>query len=1147
MNLPPGVCVKLPMMHRRLVITAVTAGLALVAFLLTFLFDPPEGRDDTRGTIDARPVTDAPLPNTDKTTLFISPGHAPDQVTGRDYYVRSIDREGRIIEALGRTHKALPGNEHDIGGPDIRVHMQPKRRVVQITAIRSRFVAPDNAPRSGMLDGNVVIALYESPEGQDVIVDRMRSPHIRLLVFLEQAHFDLTLNRITSDGKVQVTSQVADFRGTGLDLVLNERAGRIDRLEIKQGDQLRFASNMDALGSRETPTREERRTQRQARRRDKRSSLVYYRGRFLEQVHVTSNRINMTGSELHAVFHFDRDDESSLLINSMGVRDESSRDGTMPGLLSIAKACAKLTDELPGHPVLLRRGRSNSISASPLTSIIAMVYATALTDGYRENARSLLPRTDNDIVVHWAGPFVLTPEPDPDPRPQASDDLVLELIGRPLRVTTTDDQVIEAARLTYRTGSGKLSLIGKHEGNVVPITVDAPGAAKLRCGPDARLVIDQSAATGTVDGPGTLETRPMFQPADSLDALRASADQRDRDNDWSKGLRARWRKSLQFTFYQDEHAIDETDDANDHPGHASPVDTSQSGDEVQDGPRTGFASLRGLRSAQFDGDVRVNHPQLGLDAQQLAIAFARPAKEGEVEDRSTPTEIKAQHAVHVQAQGNAKHDPFDVYCDDLLVIMVPALGGRIEPDQLIAKGNVRLEQFDKTFEAGHVDIDLLTGEQRVKALADQSGDRDGTSNESPSRQLAINTITASDGVQGEMSDPAALVTAARVVADAATRQVTFYGDASAPARLIRHPAALSAHEIVMNEVTQTVRSNTAGTFIFRDHADTVRPKDKAPGESGGQRDEYVELVVRWAQSMYFDHRMGLVQARGDVQTTSQRGQDNTLMRADELQLELMPVPHETPALTSDNDEDPASTQWTVRKASAIGNVTFEAQQWENRDAGDLRARLQVKGPRVDIDAPAERVKVIGQGTMLVDDKRAAGEIRSVAGVQFANGGLTLFKWDDALTIDAFHNDILIEGKSQMLHRPVTGDDMQVADKYVQLDCRRLTADLSSTGGLSALTGNADATRDARINGVSADGDVRILHETQTITADRAIYNGADEIVTLEADGNNYVRVFDDNDVASKSAQRIVWELSTNTFRMTAPGPTIVPMTRKRVR
>ena len=77
--------------------------------------------------------------------------------------------------------------------------------------------------------------------------------------------------------------------------------------------------------------------------------------------------------------------------------------------------------------------------------------------------------------------------------------------------------------------------------------------------------------------------------------------------------------------------------------------------------------------------------------------------------------------------------------------------------------------------------------------------------------------------------------------------------------------------------------------------------------------------------------------------------------------------------------------------------------------------------------------------------------------------------------------------------------------------------------------------------------MRILHETQTITADRAIYNGADEIITLEADDNNYVRVFDDNDVASKSAQRIVWELSTNTFRMTAPGPTIVPMTRKRVR
>ncbi len=105
------------------------------------------------------------------------------------------------------------------------------------------------------------------------------------------------------------------------------------------------------------------------------------------------------------------------------------------------------------------------------------------------------------------------------------------------------------------------------------------------------------------------------------------------------------------------------------------------------------------------------------------------------------------------------------------------------------------------------------------------------------------------------------------------------------------------------------------------------------------------------------------------------------------------------------------------------------------------------------DNLAQQVQVIGPGHMLIEDYRSAspGNGRAIAAatsaanpasqpttdatdptIHFSGRGKTLFTWTGQLTLDAYHNDMLIEQEVQMVHATPENTDP------VQLDCRALS-------------------------------------------------------------------------------------------------------------
>jgi len=146
-------------------------------------------------------------------------------------------------------------------------------------------------------------------------------------------------------------------------------------------------------------------------------------------------------------------------------------------------------------------------------------------------------------------------------------------------------------------------------------------------------------------------------------------------------------------------------------------------------------------------------------------------------------------------------------------------------------------------------------------------------------------------------------------------------------------------------------------------------------------------------------------------------------------------------------------------------------------------------------------------------------------VNFAGAGATLFLWQDSLTLDAARNDMTIVGTVQMIHRPADAP----AEEVVQLDCQRLHADLTETGGLTAWS--SEGGPDATLRLIECDGAVRLLQEGRRITADHLRYTAQKQAVVIWKDEGS-VELIDEAGGSSMTAQAIKWDLANDAFEAT---------------
>lgn len=140
-----------------------------------------------------------------------------------------------------KTLTPLEGGVFDLVEPRARLY-QSASSVVELQADAGQFTIPDNSfPQSGQFRKNLRITLFRAPAGKPLDLSD-KSPQIALRIFLDDAFFDATLNKIESAGPVRLLNDEIDFRGQGLTMVVNDldRRKPIEYLQVAAGHSLKF-------------------------------------------------------------------------------------------------------------------------------------------------------------------------------------------------------------------------------------------------------------------------------------------------------------------------------------------------------------------------------------------------------------------------------------------------------------------------------------------------------------------------------------------------------------------------------------------------------------------------------------------------------------------------------------------------------------------------------------------------------------------------------------------------------------------------------------------------------------------------------------------------------------------------------------------
>lgn len=584
-------------MPNKKLMLGVSVGVAALVLLLTVLVGGP-GSGDRDDTPDAPANPNWYLPDESNADEQFPLGEA-------EGLVYEIKESGILFFA----NRIVPRTEGEIDVIDtsIRIHFAPGRELT-IDADEGTIVAPDQHPQEGQMRGNVIVTLFETPDGSDVDFDSDQHVVIRMY-FDEPVDFDLELQQIDSAGPLFMTGPQVQYRGRGLSMNYNQRYERIERLVIEEGESLHYipepvapvsmkSSGKPELADNSHPDRDAS-TPAQAGVPDQAPAaeekpdrpVQYYLATFeqLEDVRVGQDQYVVTGDDLSAVF-------------STKVADELDESGS-PGSPS--------TPGSPGNSGASRTtepDRSRMLASSDPMSA-ALMYALSASIGQvpGKDARSLATFTDEDVVITWSGRLVVTPLSDEDvPEALAGPgDVMVTIKGTPANIITDQGETVRAPKISFFSlNSGMLA-----EGTAVsPVIVDAPGLGSLT---GAELAIDQTLGTGYVLGPGTLNglvrKSKDDKPASNITSAETSSLASETPVQDTQPIAVSFDERLNLAFHLKQK--DAPKDESDEPASSGRV--------------------KGVKTADFLGNVRVDYAELDMTTDRLTLALLEDPPEGD--------------------------------------------------------------------------------------------------------------------------------------------------------------------------------------------------------------------------------------------------------------------------------------------------------------------------------------------------------------------------------------------------------------------------------------------------------------------------------------------------------------------------------------
>lgn len=707
----------------------------------------------------------------------------------------------------------------------------------------------------------------------------------------------------------------------------------------------------------------------------------------------------------------------------------------------------------------------------------------ALVIPQKNLGRTLLKHNpERDIVVTWTGQLTVSPHAK-RPEPLADeDDARITLQGPNAYVQTTkngDTERLETHKLEYLLSKEQTTAYASDDRALRILSTALGGEITGK-----ELTVRQQDGTATILGPGTLTYTS--------------------DDEEAKTLHLTWQNRLDLELYTDANTATPTPTLSN--SEASGTDRQQT-------------KILGVKTATFAGTVTARHTDFDLDAEKLTLAFAKPDKQNDIDN--TPTAINASGDVAVKARGDAEDETFDITAGRLSIDL--KLDEDKEPyaSAIRAIDNVRVNRPGSELTCNRVSVELNPPEAQATANADAEPPSGG---EASGTYAQVRTILAVGQVRAKLTDEDGRridLLADQLIADVEKDKLTLASDtADQPAEItdLTTGRKIAGQLIEMDDQAQQLNITGAGSLatVLED------PNNK----DAGIEDAF--LAINWTKSMAFNNLTGQAEFHENVRSESRRSIDSSEMTCDKLVMQFSQE-----AENKDEDEDQPERQ--IRSAVATGKVKFLASSWQVDDPKQINNRIRLEGPKLVItnqpaegDKPAaETLLVDGQGRMVLEDYRPPDKKDADKQASMTGRGATLFSWDKTMDLDALTNTATLVGTVQMVHIPK--DEQGNSGDTVQLDCNKLVADLTDTGGMSSWLGEqADApgsSPKAQVQSIVATDNVRLLQQgTRSMRGDTLTFLGKKNLVTLTANGNRDVVLEDLKRDTATRTNKITWDL-----------------------
>lgn len=588
-------------------------------------------------------------------------------------------------------------------------------------------------------------------------------------------------------------------------------------------------------------------------------------------------------------------------------------------------------------------------------------------------------------------------------------------------------------------------------------------------------------------------------------------------------------------------------------------------------PELGNLQATSLTLSQAGGGGQVLGPgRLAADDQGLNVEFTDRLDldfHRHADDSLADLKSATFHGnVHAVAASDDPNQQLDLTSQSLTLTLTPDAEGNIQPSHLQALGNpdqpVLAKQPNTTFTAQSLDVDLgpTPGTQTAQSPGVATpGSSDPTP--PPTNDIEITRLRALGNITFELLEEQTTLTAHALDADPRVGRLELFGENDQSfATLTRDGATLAGVHLILQENAQTADALGPGTF----------------SAAVDENDPTAKLNIVWSESMAFDNTAGRAKFVGNVRSASTSATDDTSLDAHILALEFVPQNFsdaQSPGVATPGADSPNPSALDLRRAHAAADpdnpdlqVNFTAQTFAppqaNVPADDLLlTRLTLIGRElifinqppnltnkttIDDNITIEQVIVPTRGQMLLEDYRSAqnpgmaipgpdDKEVTASPISFAGRGVTLFAWEDQLTLDAQANDLRLEKDVWMLHRPEDGNEP------IQLYAQRLVADLTETGGLGAYLSQDNSAPQAQIRRVNADGQVEVKQGDSSVVADHLEYEEAQRTVLLWAEPRREVVLKrDDQPNGLATARAFRWDLDTNLFTALEPGSNLIP-------